>query len=68
VDLLITVPDHWLAGCVRVRVLGALWRDYSSHRLSLDRLLYTECEVSQRQPYRSTVTSQACQEGILLPG
>jgi predicted nucleotidyltransferase len=31
VDLLITVPDHWLAG--RVRVLGALWREYSSHRL-----------------------------------
>ena len=68
VDLLITVPDHWLAGRDRVRVLGALWREYSSHRLSLDLLLYSESEVSQRQPYRSAVTTQAYQEGILLHG
>ena len=69
-DLLITVPDHWLAGCdrVRVRVLGALWREYSSHRLPLDLLLYSESEVSQRQQYRSAVTTQAYQEGILLHG
>jgi predicted nucleotidyltransferase len=66
VDLLITVPDHWLAG--RVCVLGALWREYSSHRLPLDLLLYCESEVSQRQEYRSAVTSQAYQEGILLHG
>ena len=67
-DLLITVPDHWLAGRVRVRVLGALWREYSSHRLPLDLLLYCESEVSQRQQYRSAVTTQAYQEGILLHG
>jgi predicted nucleotidyltransferase len=66
VDLLITVPDHWLAG--RVCVLGALWREYSSHRLPLDLLLYCESEVSQRQEYRSAVTSQAYQERILLHG
>jgi predicted nucleotidyltransferase len=68
VDLLITVPDHWLTGQDRVRVLGELWRQYSSHRLPLDLLLYTESEVSQRQPYRSAVTSIAYQEGILLNG
>ena len=68
VDLLITVPDHWLAGRDRARVLGALWRKYSSHRLSLDLLLYSESEVSQRQQYRSAVTIQAYQEGILLHG
>jgi predicted nucleotidyltransferase len=68
VDLLMTVSDHWLAGRVRVRVLGALWREYSSHRLPLDLLLYCESEVSQRQQYRSAVTSQANQEGILLHG
>ena len=71
-DLLITVPNHWLAGCVRVRVrvrvLGALWRKYSSHRLPLDLLLYSESEVSQRQQYRSSVTIQAYQERILLHG
>ena len=68
VDLLITVPDHWLAGRDRVRLLGALWRQYSSHRLPLDLLLYSESEVSQRQQYRSAVTTQAYQEGILLHG
>ena len=68
VDLLITVPDQWLAGRDRVRVLGDLWRLYSSHRLPLDLLLYTETEVSQRQQYRSAVTSLAYQEGILLNG
>jgi uncharacterized protein len=68
VDLLITVPDHWLAGRDRARMLGALWREYSSHRLPLDLLLYSESEVSQRQQYRSAVTIQAYQEGILLHG
>ena len=68
VDLLITVPDQWLAAHDRVRVLGDLWRQYSSHRLPLDLLLYTETEVSQRQQYRSAVTSLAYQEGILLNG
>ena len=67
-DLLITVPDHWLAGRDRLRVLGALWREYSSYRLPLDLLLYCESEVSQRQQYRSAVTTQAYQEGILLHG
>jgi len=68
VDLLITVPDHWLARGDRVRVLGGLWRQYSSHRLPLDLLLYSEGEVSQRQQYRSSVTAQAYQEGIMLHG
>jgi hypothetical protein len=57
VDLLITVPDHWLIGHDRVRELGELWRQYSSHRLPLHLLLYTESEVSQRQQYRGAVTS-----------
>jgi len=68
VDLLITVPDHWLAGRDRVRVLGDLWHQYSSHRLPLDLLLYSESEVSQRQQYRSAVTTHAYKEGILLHG
>ncbi len=68
VDLLITVPDHWLAGRDRVRVLGDLWRQYSSHRLPLDLLRYSESEVKQQQQYRSAVTTQAYQEGILLHG
>jgi hypothetical protein len=66
VDLLITVPDHWLTGHDRVRELGVLWCHYASHRLPLDLLLYTESEVSQRQQYITPVTSVAYQEGILL--
>jgi predicted nucleotidyltransferase len=68
VDLLITVPDPWLKTHDRVRVLGALWRQYSSHQLPLDLLLYSQSEVSQRQQYRSAVTTRAYQEGILLHG
>jgi len=66
VDLLITVPDHWLTGHDRVRELGVLWCHYASHRLPLDLLLFTESEVSQRQQYRSAVTSNAYHEAILL--
>lgn len=67
-DLLITVPDHWLAGRDRLRLLGDVWRQYSSPRLPLDLLLYSESEVSQRQQYRRAVTTQAYQERILLHG
>ena len=38
-DLLITVPDPWLATHDRVRVLGSLWRQWSSSQLPLDLLL-----------------------------
>jgi predicted nucleotidyltransferase len=68
VDLLITVPDPWLTSHDRVRVLGDLWRRFSSHRLPLDLLLYSESEVIERQQYRSAVTTRAYQEGILLYG
>jgi len=68
VDLLITVPDPWLASHDRVRVLGDLWRRFSCHQLPLDLLLYSESEVIERQQFRSAVTTQAYQEGILLHG
>ena len=68
VDLLITVPDPWLASHDRVHVLGDLWRRFSCHQLPLDLLLYSESEVIERQQFRSAVTTQAYQEGILLHG
>jgi predicted nucleotidyltransferase len=68
VDLLITVPDPWLKTHDRVRVLRALWRQYSSHRLPLDMLLYSQTEISQRQQYRGAVTTRAYEAGILLHG
>jgi hypothetical protein len=42
VNLLMTVSDHWLVG--RVRVLGTLWREDSSPRLSLDHLLFPKAK------------------------
>ena len=67
-DLLITVPDPWLAGHDRVSMLGDLWRRYSSRDLPLDLLLYSESEIQQRQQFRSAVTTVAYQDGILLHG
>ncbi len=67
-DLLITVPDQWLASHDRVCVLGGLWRQWSSRQLPLDLLLYSESEICQRQQYRGAVTTQAYLEGILLYG
>lgn len=67
-DLLITVPDQWLATLDRVRVLGSLWRQWSSSQLPLDLLLYSESEICQRQQYRGAVTTQAYLEGIVLYG
>jgi hypothetical protein len=67
VDLLIT-PDHWLSRRDRIRVLGELGCQYSSHQLPLDLLLCTQFEVSQHQQCRSAVASVAYQEGILLNG
>jgi predicted nucleotidyltransferase len=67
-DLLITVPDQWLASHDRVRVLGGLWRQWSSRQLPLDLLLYSESEICQRQQYRGAVTTQAYLKGILLYG
>jgi hypothetical protein len=49
-------------------VLGDLWRKLASHRLPLDLLLYSQAEVRERAKYRSAVTTQAYQEGILLNG
>jgi hypothetical protein len=49
-------------------VLGDLWRRFSCHQLPLDLLLYSESEVIERQQFRSAVTTQAYQEGILLHG
>lgn len=67
-DLLITVPDLWITSHDRIRVLGALWRQCSSHRRPLDLLLDSESEVLERRQYQSAVTTRAYEEGILLHG
>ena len=67
-DLLIIVPDAWLAQHSRLVVLGRLSRKFSSHRLPLDLLLYSQSEVAARCACRQAVTTVACREGIVLDG
>jgi uncharacterized protein len=67
-DLLITVPDAWLAQHNRLQVLGRLSRQLSSHRLPLDLLLYSQSEVEARRSLHQAVSTVACREGILLNG
>lgn len=65
-DLLITVPDAWLEEHSRLKVLGELGRQHSSHQLPLDLLLYSRSEVKLRMDSSQSVTSVAYREGILL--
>lgn len=67
-DLLIIVPDAWLAQHNRLVVLGWLSRKLSSHRLPLDLLLYSQSEVATRRACPQAVTTLACREGIVLDG
>jgi predicted nucleotidyltransferase len=67
-DLLITVPDAWLAQHNRLQVLGRLSRQLSSYRLPLDLLLYSQSEVEARSSCHQAVSTVACREGILLNG
>ena len=67
-DLLIIVPDAWLAQHSRLVVLGRLSRKLSSHRLPLDLLMYSQSEVAARSSSRQAVTTVACREGIVLDG
>ena len=67
-DLLIIVPDAWLAQHSRHVVLGRLSRKLSSHRLPLDLLLYSQSEVAARRACRNAVTTVACREGIAIGG
>lgn len=67
-DLLITVPDAWLTQHNRFQVLGRLSRQFSSHQLPLDLLLYSHGEVAARRACDQAITSVACREGILLDG
>ncbi len=67
-DLLITVPDAWLQKHSRLKVLGQLGRQFSSHQLPLDLLLYSRSEVETRLGSSQSVPSVAYREGILLDG
>ena len=68
IDLLITVPDGWLAKHNRFEVLDRLrWR-LSDPRRPVDLLLFSHTQVEQRQALRSSVVHQAYTHGRRLDG
>lgn len=68
IDLLITVPDEWLAHHNRFEVLDRLrWR-LSDPRRPVDLLLFSQSQVKQRQQMRSSVVYQAYTHGWRLDG
>jgi len=68
IDLLITVPDIWLASHDRWLTLSELRRRLAMVDVSLDLLLFSEAEVAERQHWQSHVIGQAYREGQLLHG
>jgi len=68
IDLLITVPDIWLASHDRWLTLSELRRQLAMVDVSLDLLLFSEAEVAERQHWQSHVIGQAYREGQLLHG
>jgi|688.fasta_scaffold171574_2 predicted nucleotidyltransferase len=66
VDLLITVPDAWLASHSRFEETGALAVLLSQHRIPIDLLLYSQQEVQQRRQYSQHVVTEAYRTGRKL--
>ncbi len=68
IDLLITVPDAWLASHDRWITLSDLRRRLAMADVSLDLLLFSEAEVAERQHWQSHVIGRSYREGVLLDG
>ena len=65
-DLLVTVPDAWLASHSRFEISGALAHLLSHHRVPIDLLLYSHQEVEQRLQYSQHVVTEAYRTGKRL--
>lgn len=63
IDLLVTVPDAWLASHSRFEETGALAHKLAHHRIPIDLLLYSHQEVEQRRQYSQHVVSEAYRFG-----
>ena len=62
-DLLVTVPDEWLARHSRLEETDALGWNLSHHRIPIDLLLYSHQEVQDRLHYRQHVVAEAYRDG-----
>ena len=65
-DLLITVPDEWLANHSRFVETDALGWKLAHHRLPIELLLYSASEVEERRHGRQNVIAEAFRYGRRL--
>ncbi len=68
VDLLITVPDAWLAQRDRFALLADLWGAVAQPDLSVDLVLHSSSEVARRAKEPGSLVYEAMREGVLLDG
>ena len=62
-DLLVTVPDEWLAAHSRFEETGELGSKLAHHRIPIDLLLYSHQEVQDRLQHRQHVVVEAYRHG-----
>jgi predicted nucleotidyltransferase len=65
-DLLVTVPDEWLAAHSRFEATDALGWKLAHHRLPIELLLYSASEVEERRHGRQNVIAEAFRYGRRL--
>lgn len=65
-DLLVTVPDAWLATHSRLEQTDALGWKLAHHRLPIELLLFSASEVARRRHGRSNVIAEAFRYGRQL--
>ena len=65
-DLLVTVPDAWLATHSRLEQTEALGWKLAHHRIPIDLLLYSHQEVQDRLEYSQHVVTEAYHHGRQL--
>jgi predicted nucleotidyltransferase len=68
VDLLITVPDAWLAQRDRFALLADLWGAVAQPDLSVDLVLHSSSEVARRDKEPGSLVYEAIRDGVLLDG
>ena len=68
VELLITVPDAWLAQRDRFALLADLWGAVAQPDLSVDLVLHSSSEVARRAKEPGSLVYEAMREGVLLDG
>ncbi len=65
-DLLVTVPDSWLASHSRFEETDALGWRLAHHRLPIELLLFSTSEVEERRHGRTNGIAEAFRYGWLL--